>query len=116
MAQYDPTRKPSFLWQALLIVLPVVLLAVVGFVSLRQDRLLVQSEAAERAQALARNLVSLVWGDLTAKPQGFETRAFQVDSNGQLLFPPPLELLPDPQSFKTVALTPAQRGLWLAAQ
>jgi TolA-binding protein len=116
MAGYNPTRKPTFLWQAVLILLPVLLLAVVGFFSLRQDRLLVQHEAAERAQTLAGNLVALVWGELTAKGQGFESRAFKVDSTGQLVFPPASAPVPDPQSFKSAPLNPRQKDLWLAAQ
>ena len=43
-------RPSTFLWQGLLIVLPVLVLAAVGLFSLRQDKLLVQHEAAERAQ------------------------------------------------------------------
>ena len=46
-------RKPTFLWQAALILLPVVVLAVLGFLSLRQDRLLAEQEAREQAQAIA---------------------------------------------------------------
>jgi heme exporter protein D len=42
-------RKPTFLWQAVLILLPVIVLAAVGWASLRQDRVLVQHEATERA-------------------------------------------------------------------
>src|SRR5256885_16175253 len=34
------SRKPTFFWQAVLILLPVVVLAAMGFFSLRQDRLL----------------------------------------------------------------------------
>src|SRR6266567_2324917 len=58
-------RKPSFLWQALLIVVPVAVLAVFGFLSLRQDRLLAQREAAERAQTIADELVPKIWAQLT---------------------------------------------------
>jgi hypothetical protein len=47
-------RPPRFLGQALLIVLPVVVLTVVGLLSLRQDRLLAEQEARERAGRLAQ--------------------------------------------------------------
>ena len=46
-------RRPTFLWQAILITLPVAVLAAVGLVSLRQDKLLAEQEAREQAQAIA---------------------------------------------------------------
>ena len=46
-------RKPAFLWQASLIILPVAVLAAVGLFSLRQDKVLAQNEAREQAQAMA---------------------------------------------------------------
>src|SRR5438105_7279301 len=49
-------RKPTFFWQAVLIVLPVAALAALGLVSLRQDRLLAEQEAREQAQAIAWTL------------------------------------------------------------
>src|SRR5256886_3318412 len=48
-----PSRKPTFFGQAVLILLPVVVLAAMGFFSLRQDRLLAEQEARERAAAVA---------------------------------------------------------------
>ena len=59
-------RKPAFLWQALLIVLPVAALVVFGFFSLRQDRILAQHEAADRAQPIADDLLSRLWSAATA--------------------------------------------------
>src|SRR5438552_4662032 len=49
-------RKPTFFWQAALILLPVVALAAIGFFSLRQDKLLAEQEARERAAAIAAPL------------------------------------------------------------
>ena len=46
-------RKPTFFWHALLILLPLVVLAALGFFSLRQDKLLAEQEARERAEAIA---------------------------------------------------------------
>ena len=57
MAKSSYNTKPTFLWQALLIVLPIIVLAIVGFFSLRQDKLLAQQEARERAQAIDRRFV-----------------------------------------------------------
>src|SRR5438093_958177 len=51
------SKVPSpFLWQAVLILLPVVLLAALGLISLRKDRQLVEQEAHDRAQGIAENL------------------------------------------------------------
>ena len=40
MAKSNPNPKPKFLWQGVLILLPVAVLAWFGLYSLRQDRLL----------------------------------------------------------------------------
>ena len=54
----SPTKpaRPSFFWQGLLIILPVVMLSALGLVSLRQDRGLAEREAEERAAGLAAQL------------------------------------------------------------
>ncbi len=53
MVKPRSNRKPTFFWQAMLIVLPVAVLAVVGLFSLRQDKVLAEQEAREQAQAIA---------------------------------------------------------------
>src|SRR5262245_3813101 len=53
MAKPRSNRKPTFFWQAVLIVLPVAVLAAVGLFSLRQDKALAEQEAREQAQTLA---------------------------------------------------------------
>lgn len=52
--------KPTFFWQGLLIVLPVLFLAVVGFISLRQDKLLAEREAQTQAKQLAERIAGEV--------------------------------------------------------
>jgi hypothetical protein len=117
MAQRDSNRPgafpgpPAFFWHGLLILLPVALLAAVGFFSLRQDRRLAQREAAERAQALADQVANEIWAELTGhKDPG--SPAFQVDRDGQLLFPPPFAPAPTPRPLNTAALNPEQARLW----
>ncbi|MDB6121652.1 MAG: Histidine kinase [Pedosphaera sp.] len=56
MARPDKQQKPTFFWQGLLIVLPVMVLAGFGFSFLRQDKKLAENEARERAQLLADDL------------------------------------------------------------
>ncbi|HTD86261.1 MAG TPA: hypothetical protein VK850_06760, partial [Candidatus Binatia bacterium] len=53
MLKPGSNRKPTFFWQAVLIVLPVAVLAAVGLFSLRQDKVLAEQEAREQAQAIA---------------------------------------------------------------
>src|SRR5882672_6070205 len=112
-------RKATFFWQALLIVLPVIVLAAFGFLSLRQDKVLAQNEAAERAQGIADNLLPQLWAALTQidahqEPNGYP--ACQVDTAGQLLFPPPPAPWPVPRPFNPSALTVEQARLWRTAQ
>jgi len=49
MAPFVPNKKATFFWQGALIILPVVILAGVGFFSLRQDKVLARHEAEQRA-------------------------------------------------------------------
>jgi len=48
------TRKPAFLWQAGLILLPVVIIAVVALASIIQNRTEVEREARRQAEEVAR--------------------------------------------------------------
>jgi hypothetical protein len=54
--------QPSFFWQGLLIVLPVVVLAGAGLFSLRQDQAMARREATEKAQAFADQFADILWG------------------------------------------------------
>src|SRR5436189_287999 len=103
-------HKPKFIWQAVSILLPVLVLAGVGFVSLRQDKRIAQSEAAERAQSIADDLVTRIWLNLTQsatnRPEG--DFAFQVDTAGELLSPPPITPGPIPEALQISELQPAQ--------
>jgi signal transduction histidine kinase/tetratricopeptide (TPR) repeat protein len=111
-------RKPTFLWQAVLILLPTAVLATIGWLSLRQDRILARHEAAERAQTIADGLVAKVWNELAA-PQNqeqLEHFAFQIDDAGQLVYPPPYAPVPVPRPFDLASLNAKQARLWTAAQ
>lgn len=117
MARLRQRRKPSFLWQALLILLPVGVLAGVGFVSLRRDKILAQHEAMERAQAIADNLLPRLWFALTniSKPEEFEHHAFRMTARGALLFPPPISE-PTPPNSDNGELSTRQNQLWLEVE
>ena len=111
-------RKPTFFWQGLLIVLPVVVLAALGGVSLRQDRLLAQHEAAERAQAIVDDLLPKIEAELSAGPDTGPASepVFRVDASGRLVEPPPYAPVPVPQALDPGALNAEQARLWLAAR
>src|SRR5947207_574630 len=107
-------RPPTFFWQGLLIVLPVAVLATVGFFSLRQDKTLAQHEATERAQALADELAESYWAELTQAPDTNLPR-FEVDAEGQLVWPPSFTPLPLPHPLNIEELTREQEQNFPAA-
>ena len=53
-----PRRKPTFLWQAMLILLPVAVMTAVGLVSIRRDKAAVEQDARQRAAGIASQLAS----------------------------------------------------------
>ena len=54
MTSLRPTRKPVFLWQAGLILLPVLVIAAVAIMAIIQNRAEVEREARQRAEEIAR--------------------------------------------------------------
>lgn len=56
MTRRSWTQRPRFFWQGWLAVLPVLVLAGLGLLFLRQDRRLAEQEARQRAQEIARQL------------------------------------------------------------
>jgi len=109
-------RGGGFFWQGLLILLPVLVLAAIGLISIQQDKSLVQREAAERAQTLAQDLVEALWPPLVDEAGLTNEPSFEIDRTGQLLSPPPAPPLPIPQPFNLAELTPEQTNLWEAAE
>jgi signal transduction histidine kinase len=108
--------RPTFLWQAALILLPVAVLAGIGCISLRQDKLLAEHEAQQRAQVFADQLAPALWSQLIASPIDDSSNqvVFQVDESGCLTFPPPCALAPAP--LPLVELSPDQARLWALSQ
>jgi signal transduction histidine kinase len=115
MLKPKPQQRPVFFWRGLLIVLPVVVLAAVGFVSLRQDRRLVEHEAIERAQDLADGLVPGLWHTLMIARES-ELPAFTIGTAGEVSFPPPLPPVLSPLQLEGESLKSAQRQQWVAAR
>jgi signal transduction histidine kinase len=69
MASPHPTRKPVFLWQAGLILLPVVIIAAVASRAIIQSRAEVEREARQRAEEIARQ-----YSKELERPWGFYLR------------------------------------------
>ncbi|MCL4178794.1 MAG: HAMP domain-containing histidine kinase [Verrucomicrobia bacterium] len=130
-------KQQRFLWRGLLIVLPALAMAGFGFVSLRQDRLLVRHQAAEQAEKIVAELVQHVLPaaftlDLRMPgppaPSIFAPQddpvlgaaidgiiAMLLDDAGQLAFPlPPRWPMPEPLELDR--LDSDQLHLWTAAR
>jgi signal transduction histidine kinase len=118
MARFRQRPRVSFFWQPLLILFPVLVLAILGFLSLRQDKTFAQHEAIERAQTVADSLLPNLWSTLTNadNPHAFEHHAFQIDNSGDLSIPSPLALTPPPDPLNLGELNPEQASLWQRAQ
>ena len=120
MAAPRTKRQPTFFWQGLLILLPVAVLAVVGVISLRQDKIIAQHDAIERAEIIADDLAARIWNEFTAKESSFSNPsdglAFEVDSAGQLMFPPDFIPVPLPKPLDLAELNAGQTRLWLKLQ
>jgi signal transduction histidine kinase len=66
MDRTNSSRRPSFFWQGLMILLPVLVLAVVGLYSLRQDAQAAEQAARKRAAENAQSLARAV-GDMAGE-------------------------------------------------
>ena len=105
-------HPPSFARQGVLILLPVILLAAIGLLSLRQDKALVQAEAVERAQVFADEFVEALWDELVSDNDTNASPSFTVDNAGRLIEPPPSSWVPSPEPYDLSELTPTQLDLW----
>jgi signal transduction histidine kinase len=122
------------LWRGLLIVLPALAMAGFGFVSLRNDRILVRHQAAEEAKRLATDLVeSILPAALTIDLRlpgtgGFRPHedpilaasregiiAWLADASGAIRYPPWIRM-PEPEPLEDHHLDPAMRKAWVAAR
>lgn len=115
------SRKPTFFWQGLLIVLPAVVLAVAGLNSMRQDKRMVEAQAKQRAQEIADEVAEQIETALASTNDpghGLSPRpvSFQMDQQGRLISPPPIAGLPTPEFLDPADLTPEQARLWQAAR
>src|SRR5215213_3728698 len=130
-------RKPTFFWQGVLILAPLVVLAKIGAVALLQDQRMARHEAELRAQDIAEEAAEKIWNELQSFPTNevvawedggagrarWSTWVKQLDSDdpalrieldpaNKLLRPPSYDLVPMPQPLEGGQLTETQRVLW----
>ena len=101
----------------MLILLPVAVLAAIGWASLQQDKILAEHDAAERAQVIADDFLQKFSSELTS-PRSRTNAAyfFEVDQTGQLIFPPMWNPLPKSQPLDLSQLDDQQAQLWQKVQ
>ncbi len=118
-------RKPTFLWQGMLIVLPALMMAGFGLWSLRQDRMLAKMEVVEQAQKIAKDLEGIYLptafqvgtpSENTREVHGEPAIVCLLNSQGQLLYPAEWKDFPAPEPLPMEQLTESQSDLWAAAQ
>ena len=96
----------------MLILLPVAVLAAIGWASLRQDKILAEHDARERAQTIADDFLQKFSAELTSTASHSNAAfSFVVDPDGSLIFPPLWNPLPTPQPFNFSQLDDRQARL-----
>jgi signal transduction histidine kinase len=77
MASLHPARKPVFLWQAGLILLPVLIIAAVALTAIIENRTAVEREARRQAEDVARQYgkeLERPWGNFLAQQDRYSQR------------------------------------------
>jgi signal transduction histidine kinase len=77
MTSLRPTRKPAFLWQAGLILLPVLIIVAVAITAIIENRTAVEREARRRAEEVARQYgkeLERPWGSFLMRHDGYSQR------------------------------------------
>jgi hypothetical protein len=114
-------RKPSFFWQGVLILAPVLVLACVGLVAMRKDRALAMREAEVRAGELANELAERLRAELDGPRAPEINAAFPLEArivlaaDGSIITPPPFEPVPTPRPLDAAELSADARALWQRA-
>src|SRR5262245_5547199 len=91
-------KEPKFFWRGIMILAPVLVLTGLGAFSLKQDRLLSEAQARERAQELANDFANEIMAVLQNQPASKDVFYFDLDATARLVFPPPVAAIPVPAS------------------
>src|SRR3984957_6619587 len=81
MQPNTPFQSRSFLWQGILILLPLGVLTVVALYSLRQDRLLAEQDAKDRGAAIAVRIAQSATHELDQQLRDYRTANFSLHAN-----------------------------------
>jgi signal transduction histidine kinase len=118
------THPPRFLWQALLIVLPVTALTIVGLLSLRQDRAQAEQDARELAGRIAQEAADRASAELfetdpqtqpgiaVAPDVTVPRPSFEISPSLRLISPRSVAPLPPPNLRDRGELEPGSREQW----
>src|SRR6266850_2770955 len=115
-------RKPTFFWQGVLILAPVLVLATVGAYALWKEQRLAMHEAEGRAIDLADEAAERIWNELqnlqpaSTSSTSAAAERIEYDRAGKLLFPKPYERVPIPHPLDDRELNGEQRRLWIEAR
>jgi len=122
----DSARASRFWWRGALILLPVLALAAVGGWALRQDRLVAEQEAKERAQTLADEVARRIMAAFFPQengnprlaqifhqpPRATNIYVFTWRKIDRTIGPVPINLVPTPDPLDFSLLTDLQLELW----
>src|SRR5262249_44824800 len=115
-----------FVWQGVLILLPVAALVLFALLSLRQDRKLAENEAREKAQTLADDGLEQVMRSFypqmelgrveeVSDPPGESRIVLIVSATGELVRPRLFDPVPVPNPIDLSQLDPEASRLWQEA-
>ena len=134
-------RKPSFFWQGVLILAPMLVLAKLGALALSQDRRMAEQDATQRAQEFAERAADEVLTELQSFRQivtnpvvmfrggwwpstnqgvikqidpDAATLRMELNERDEPVWPPPYEAAPLPRPLNLASLNETQRGFWSA--
>ena len=105
-------RKPSFFWQGVLILAPMLVLAKLGALAIWQDKRMAQHEAELRAQDLAEQAVEKWAADWIVSPST-NSDSLRVDFDGKLIAPKPIR---NEIVAEAASMTPEQSQLLYRAR
>ena len=114
MKRATSSEHPPFFWQGFLVLIPLLILSVAGFVGLHRDKAQVHHEAVRQAQALVDEFADRLEQSLQTTNAGDDPASIviQTDLSGDLTDPPPYSFTPHPFPLFEEMLDESQRAAW----